>query len=135
MKIKQRIAAWGALLAIVGALSACASLPAPEDQIVLSKNAVNRAVSAEATQYAPMEMKIAQDKLFLMERAMGERDYVQARTLAEQIEVDANLAERKARTMRWQQQLQQSRAGIQVLKQEMLQASDTGSTPPVNTSE
>lgn len=135
MKIKQRIAAWGALLAIVGALSACASLPAPEDQIVLSKNAVNRAVSAEATQYAPMEMKIAQDKLFLMERAMGERDYVQARTLAEQIEVDANLAERKARTMRWQQQLQQSRAGIQVLKQEMLQASDTGSTPPVNASE
>ena len=66
---------------------------------------------------------------------MGERDYVQARTLAEQIEVDASLAERRARTMKWQQQLQQSRAGIQVLKQEMLQATDTDFNPPAKASE
>lgn len=135
MKNKQLIAGWGTLLAIAGALSACASAPAPDDQILLSKNAVNRAVAAEAMQYAPMEMKVAQDKLFVMERAMGERDYVQARTLAEQIEVDASLAERRARTMKWQQQLQQSRAGIQVLKQEMLQATDTDLNPPAKASE
>lgn len=135
MKKMQLIATWGSLLVIAGALSACASAPAPDDQILLSKNAVNRAVSADAMQYAPMEMKVTQDKLFLMERAMGERDYVQARTLAEQIEVDASLAERKARAMKWQQQLQQSRAGIQVLKQEMLQATDTDLNPPANASE
>lgn len=135
MKSKQRVAAWGTLLAVVGALSACASVPSPNDQIVLSKNAISRAVSADATQYAPLEMKVAQDKMFLMERAMGERDYVQARILAEQIEVDANLAERKARAMKWQQQLQQSRAGIQVLKQEMLQAPDSGFNLPTSASE
>ncbi|WP_241192858.1 DUF4398 domain-containing protein [Pseudomonas chlororaphis] len=95
----------------------------------MSRSAVNRAVSAEATQYAPLEMKSAQDKLFLMERALGERDYPQARVLAEQIEVDANLAERKARAAKWQQQLQSSRDGIQVLKSEMLQAPDTGFGP------
>ncbi|MFJ2279554.1 DUF4398 domain-containing protein [Pseudomonas sp. NPDC087803] len=131
----QRVGIWGALLALVAALSACASAPAPDDQIVLAKNAVNRAVSADATQYAPLQMKAAQDKLFLMERAMGERDFAQARTLAEQIEVDANLAERQARAVKWQQQLQQSRAGIQVLKQEMLQAPDTGFTPSANAGE
>lgn len=119
----------------LGALSACASVPSPDDQIVLSKNAISRAVSADATQYAPLEMKVAQDKMFLMERAMGERDYVQARILAEQIEVDASLAERKARAMKWQQQLQQSRAGIQVLKQEMLQAPDSGFNLPTSASE
>ena len=59
MKNKQLIAGWGTLLAIAGALSACASAPAPDDQILLSKNAVNRAVAAEAMQYAPMEMKVA----------------------------------------------------------------------------
>ncbi|MBK5344071.1 MULTISPECIES: DUF4398 domain-containing protein [Pseudomonas] len=131
----QRVGTWAALLALVAALSACASAPAPDDQIVLAKNAVNRAVSADATQYAPLQMKAAQDKLFLMERAMGERNFVQARTLAEQIEVDANLAERQARAVKWQQQLQQSRAGIQVLKQEMLQAPDTGFTPSANAGE
>ncbi|WP_308425077.1 DUF4398 domain-containing protein [Pseudomonas koreensis] len=79
-----------------------------------------------------MEMKAAQDKMFLMERAMGERDYVQARTLAEQIEADANLAERKARAVKWQKQLVDARSGIQVLKQEMLQDPATGFNPPAS---
>ncbi|AZD55524.1 hypothetical protein C4K19_3739 [Pseudomonas chlororaphis subsp. aurantiaca] len=117
------------ILLLAGALAACAGTPVPNEQISLSRSAVNRAVSAEATQYAPLEMKSAQDKLFLMERALGERDYPQARVLAEQIEVDANLAERKARAAKWQQQLQSSRDGIQVLKSEMLQAPDTGFGP------
>lgn len=95
-RVSSRARASACLIILAGALSACASAPIPEQQISLSRDAVNRAVSAEATQYAPLEMKAAQDKMFLMERAMGERDYVQARTLAEQIEADANLAERKA---------------------------------------
>ncbi|WP_025110407.1 DUF4398 domain-containing protein [Pseudomonas sp. H1h] len=120
------------LLIVAGALSACASAPVPEQQITLSRDAVSRAVSAEATQYAPLEMKAAQDKMFLMERAMGERDYVQVRTLAEQIEADANLAERKARAVKWQKQLVDARSGIQVLKQEMLQDPATGFNPPAS---
>jgi len=119
-------------LVVAAALSACASAPVPEQQITLSRDAVNRAVSAEATQYAPLEMKAAQDKMFLMEHAMGERDYVQARTLAEQIEADANLAERKARAVKWQKQLVDARSGIQVLKQEMLQDPATGFNPPAS---
>lgn len=119
-------------LVVAATLSACASTPVPEQQITLSRDAVNRAVSAEATQYAPLEMKAAQDKMFLMERAMGERDYVQARTLAEQIEADANLAERKARAVKWQKQLVDARSGIQVLKQEMLQDPATGFNPPAS---
>lgn len=119
-------------LVVAAALSACASAPVPEQQITLSRDAVSRAVSAEATQYAPLEMKAAQDKMFLMERAMGERDYVQARTLAEQIEADANLAERKARAVKWQKQLVDARSGIQVLKQEMLQDPATGFNPPAS---
>ncbi|MFJ2386391.1 DUF4398 domain-containing protein [Pseudomonas koreensis] len=119
-------------LVVAAALSACASAPVPEQQITLSRDAVNRAVSAEATQYAPLEMKAAQDKMFLMERAMGERDYVQARTLAEQVEADANLAERKARAVKWQKQLVDARSGIQVLKQEMLQDPATGFNPPAS---
>ncbi|MDB6142656.1 MAG: hypothetical protein JWP80_1700 [Pseudomonas sp.] len=114
-----------ALFLAIGTLAACASAPLPEEQMALSRSAVNRAVSAEATQYAPLEMKSAQDKLSLMDRAVGEQKPAQVRLLAEQIEVDANLAERKAQAVKSQKQLQAARNGIQVLRQEMLQAPDT----------
>lgn len=114
---------------VVSVLSACASAPVPSEQISLSTNAVNRAVSAGATEYAPEQMKTAQDKMFLMERAVGEKNYAQAKILAEQIEVDAALAERTARTAKTQKQLRDAQSGIQVLKQEMLQAPDSAPSP------
>ncbi|SMQ25020.1 protein of unknown function [Pseudomonas helmanticensis] len=130
MSSRVRLAVSG--LAIAAALSACASAPIPEQQITLAKDAVNRAVSAEATQYAPLEMKSAQDKMFQMERALGEKQYPRAKLLAEQIEADANLAERKSRAVKWQKQLTDARSGIQVLKQEMLQDPVTGFNPPAS---
>jgi len=116
---------------VLGSLSACSSVPMPEEQVQLSKNAVNRAVSADATQYAPMEMKNAQDKLFEMERALGEKKYQQARLIAQQAEADAILAERKAQANKVQQTLSSARQGIEVLRQEMLQAPDAPKTAPV----
>lgn len=117
------------LVATVFVLSACANAPIPSEQISLSTNAVNRAVAAGATEYAPAQMKTAQDKMFLMERAVGEKNYTQAKILAEQIEVDAALAERTARTAKTQKQLSDAQSGIQVLKQEMLQAPDSATSP------
>ena len=131
-RVSSRVRLSACLLIMTGALSACASAPIPEQQISLSRDAVNRAVSAEATQYAPLEMKAAQDKMFQMERALGEKNYPQAKVLAEQIEADANLAERTARAVKWQKQLTDARSGIQVLKQEMLQDPVTGFNPPAN---
>ena len=49
-----------------------------------------------------------------------------------QAEADANLAERKARAVKWQKQLTDARSGIQVLKQEMLQDPVTGFNPPAS---
>jgi Tfp pilus assembly major pilin PilA len=129
-RVSSRARVSACLLIMAGVMSACAGVPIPQQQITLSRDAVNRAVSADATQYAPLEMKAAQDKMFLMERALGEKDYPQARLLAEQIEADANLAERKARAVKWQKQLTDARSGIQVLKQEMLQ--DPGFSPPAS---
>ncbi|MBC3776842.1 DUF4398 domain-containing protein [Pseudomonas sp. SWRI99] len=125
----RRTLRWSSLLAGTVLMSACASAPAPDEQVSLARNALNRAVSAGATQYAPVPMRTAQDKTMQMERALGEKNYGQARGLAEQIEVDAALAERMARTAKLQKELQAAQAGIQVLKQEMLQAPNAGLTP------
>ncbi|MBV4499391.1 DUF4398 domain-containing protein [Pseudomonas shirazensis] len=113
--------------AVLLALGGCASAVAPNEQIELTRSAVNRAVSADATQYAPVEMRAAQDKLSAMDRALGEKDLKTVRSLAEQAEADARLAERKAQARKTSEQLLDARKGIEVLKQEMLEAPDTTS--------
>lgn len=127
---KRNASISGLLVMMLGSLSACSGVPLPEEQVQLSKNAVNRAVSADATQYAPMEMKSAQDKLFDMERALGEKKYTQARLIAQQAEADAILAERKAQANKARQTLSNARQGIEVLRQEMLHAPDAPQTNP-----
>ena len=114
--------AWA--LIVAGALAGCAGTPPPTEKISLARDAVDRAVSVQATQFAPLEMKSAQDKLARMEQAIGEKNYVLVSTLAEQIEADATLAEAKAQAARKQQVLKQAQEGIQVLKKEMLTAPD-----------
>ncbi|MBA1198998.1 OmpA family protein [Pseudomonas plecoglossicida] len=80
-------------------LGGCASAVAPNEQIELTRSAVNRAVSADATQYAPVEMRAAQDKLSAMDRALGEKDLKTVRSLAErkaQARLDVRSAQLKA---------------------------------------
>lgn len=122
--VAKRTTNYLAASSLLMVLAGCAGVPLPTEQVELTRNAVSRAVTADATQYAPAEMKAAQDKLYAVERALGERNLVAARTLAEQAEADANLAERKARAAKAQQQLRSAQQGIEVLKQEMLQSPD-----------
>ncbi|MCS4251348.1 DUF4398 domain-containing protein [Pseudomonas sp. BIGb0164] len=120
---RLRRSAWAVMVA--GVLAGCAATPPSEHKTTLARDSVGRALAAQATQFAPLEMKTAQDKLARMEQAIGEKNYVLVDSLAEQIEVDANLAEAKATAVRKQQVLNQAREGIQVLKQEMLNAPAT----------
>ena len=122
--VAKRTTNYLAASSLLMVLAGCAGVPVPTEQVELTRNAVSRAVTADATQYAPAEMKAAQDKLYAVERTLGERNLVAARTLAEQAEADANLAERKARAAKAQQQLRSAQQGIEVLKQEMLQSPD-----------
>jgi multidrug efflux pump subunit AcrA (membrane-fusion protein) len=74
----------------------CASVPPPTDQIAVSRLAIANAVQAGGAEYAPVEMTAAQDKMDRAGRAMEKKDYDDARTLAEQAQADARLAEKKA---------------------------------------
>ncbi|PSS58391.1 DUF4398 domain-containing protein [Pseudomonas sp. BBP2017] len=123
-RTSNHLAVSGLMVALFVSLGGCASVAVPTEQVELTRNAVSRAVTADATQFAPVEIKSAQDKLYSVERALGEQNFTQARLLAEQAEADANLAERKARALRTKQQLKEAQQGIEVLKQEMLQAPD-----------
>jgi len=108
-----------AALAIGGSLvlAGCAGNP-PTEQFAVTESAVNSAVSAGGTEFAAVEMKAAQDKLKQAEIAMHDKQFDQAKTLAEQAEWDARVAERKAQAMKAEQSVKDSQKGVQELRQE-----------------
>lgn len=85
------------LLVVTLALAGCASTPAPTAQLAVSTAAVSSAGVAGGAEAAPLEMRTARDKLARANAAMADKDYDAARSLAEEAEVDAQLAGVKAR--------------------------------------
>jgi hypothetical protein len=104
-----------AILLLIG----CASVPAPTEQIAASKTAVDKALSAGSNEFAPLQLKSALDKMESAERAMGEKNYVLARQLAEQAEIDAQLAQVMARTGKAQKAAGALQESSRVLRQEI----------------
>ncbi|MBI6602222.1 MULTISPECIES: DUF4398 domain-containing protein [Pseudomonas] len=98
-------------------LAGCAGNP-PTEQYAVTQSAVNSAVSAGGTEYAAVEMKSAQDKLKEAEIAMHDKNYEKARTLAEQAEWDARVAERKAQAAKAEQAVKDSQKAVDELRKE-----------------
>lgn len=99
--------------------SACATTPAPTEQMAISRAAVNNATSAGGNEYAPIQLKSAMVKMDAAERAMTEKDYVHARQLAEQAQVDAQLAEATARSAKAQKAADALQEDTRILREEM----------------
>lgn len=83
-------------LALAAALllsAACATraLP-PTDQMSVARAAVDAANTGGAQGYAPSELRLANDKLALAQKAMLDKDYDVALRYAQQAQADAQLA-------------------------------------------
>lgn len=104
-----------AALTMVG----CASIPAPTEQLAVSKMAVSTASRAGGNEYAMAEMRSAQDKLDRATQAMTAEEYAQALSLAEQAQVDAKLAETKALSAKAQLAATSVQEGSSVLRKEI----------------
>jgi hypothetical protein len=82
----------------VGLLAlACASTPAPNEELGRARLALEQAERSGSTQHAELEMKLAREKLAAADREMAAHAYEPARRSAEQAEVDARLALVKSR--------------------------------------
>jgi Domain of unknown function (DUF4398) len=100
-------------------MAGCASVPAPTEQIAVSKAAVANAVGAGGPEFAPAEMRTAQEKLDRANQAMAAQDYERARWLAEQAQVDAQLAVAKAGSAKAQQAANALQEDTRVLREEL----------------
>jgi hypothetical protein len=108
------------IAAILAGLAACASTPIPNDKIAVAKASVQRAEQAGADQLAPVELATARDKLARAEKAAVDREAVPANNLAEQANVDAQLAEATAREQRSHKAAMEFDASMQALRNESL---------------
>jgi len=113
--LKLAALALGSTLVLAG----CAGNP-PTEQYAVTQSAVNSAVSAGGTEFAAVEMKAAQDKFKQAEIAMHDKNYDEAKRLAEQAEWDARVAERKAQAAKAEKAVQDARQGVEDLRDESM---------------
>ena len=119
MMPKINLARIGVTVAVAIFMAGCASAPAPTEQMAISRAAVSNASSAGGNEFAPLQLKSAMEKMDGAERAMAEKKYDQARQLAEQAQVDAQLAEATARSAKAQKAADAVQEDIRVLRQEI----------------
>ena len=101
------------------ALAGCASTPAPTEQMAVSKSAIANAASAGGGEYASIEMRSAQDKMDRANAALAKEDFESARWLAEEAQVDARLAEKKAQSAKARKAALVMNEDLRVLREEI----------------
>ncbi len=122
--LSKPIKAAAAFAATALALAACATTnPLADQRIAVAKASVQHAEGSGAPEYAPVEMATARDELARAERANADRDGQPAMQLAEQADVDAQLAEATAQQQRSHKAAMEFDAGMQTLRQESLRSS------------
>ena len=109
-------------------MAGCASTPAPVAQMAVSSADVARAAGSGAGEVAPVEMQSARDKLGRARLAMTEKKYRLARSLAQEAQVDAQLAEVKSGSSKAGKAADELRESIRVLQEELDRNSNPSST-------
>lgn len=98
----------------------CSSLKTPATaDVAVSKAAIDNAVGAGGTQFAPVEMSAAREKLALANQAMRDKNYKLASELANQAQADAKLAQNKASSIKAQAAADVLQDDIRVLREEL----------------
>jgi hypothetical protein len=109
----------GIIVATFALMAGCASTPPPIAQMAVARAAVGDANKAGANELAPVQLQSAKDKMAAAETAMTAKNYVLAKDLAEQAEVDAKLAGATARSVKAQQAAAAVQEDSRVLRKEI----------------
>lgn len=100
-------------------LGGCASTPAPTEKMAVAEAALVTANTTNTTENAPGELQIATAKLARAREAMINKEYVLAGQLADQADVDAQVAVLHAQSTRARKAAQESQDAARVLREEI----------------
>jgi Domain of unknown function (DUF4398) len=106
-------------------LAACASTPVPVAQMALSTAALDQAVAAGASEHAPTDLRAARDHLDRARLALQADDRTLALTLAQEAQVDAQLAEARSHAAKATLAARSVKDGDRILKEEMGRKTNT----------
>jgi septal ring factor EnvC (AmiA/AmiB activator) len=106
--------------ALAFGIVACAATPMPADKLAVAQSSVERAEKAQAAQFAQTELSSAHNKLAAARAAADKHDAEVAARLADQADVDAQLAEYTARAKQQEQLVNEMDAGLRDLRNETL---------------
>ncbi len=91
----------------------------PVESITSAELVIKVAKDNNATINAPLELKLAEEKLSAARIAVQKEEFLQAKRLAEEALVDAKLAETKSLSAKAKKQTQEMRGAIETLRQEI----------------
>lgn len=101
------------------ALGGCASTPAPIEKMAVAEAAIQTASTTSTSEGAPGELQIATAKLVSARQAMADENYERAGQLAEQAELDAQVAVLHAQSARARTSAQESQDAARALHDEI----------------
>lgn len=110
----------GVWFAIAFGIVACASAPPPVEKLTLAKSSIERAEQAQAAQFAQVELNSARAKFAAAQAAADKHDGEVAARMADQADVDAQLAESTARARQQEQLVDEMEASLRDLRNETL---------------
>jgi Domain of unknown function (DUF4398) len=112
-----------ALLAVTAGVAAYAANPIADEKIAVAKASLDRAEQSGAPQAAPVELATARDKLARAEKANADHKPKPAALLADQANIDAQVAEAMAMQARSRKAATEFDTSMQALRQESTRAS------------
>jgi uncharacterized protein DUF4398 len=114
-----------ALLAVTAGVAAYAANPVADEKIAVAKASLDRAEQSGAPQAAPVELATARDKLARAEKANSDHKTKPASLLADQANIDAQVAEAMAMQARSRKAATEFDTSMQALRQESTRASQS----------
>jgi hypothetical protein len=116
--------------AIAFGIVACASTPVPIEKLAIARSSIERAEQAQAAQFAQIELNSARNKYAAAQAAADKRDALVAARLADQADVDAQLAESTARARQQEQLVTELDASLRDLRNATLRRDQSGTATP-----
>jgi hypothetical protein len=104
---------------------ACAATPMPVEKLAVARSSIERAEQAQAAQFAAVELASARDKYAVAEVAVDKNEAEVAARMADQADIDAQLAESTAKAKQQELLATEMDAGLRDLRNETLRRDDT----------
>lgn len=109
----------GLVMGIAIVFISCGSTKPPSEDITRAENTIKQAEQIGAQNYAPLELREARQKLERANKLVEEEKYEEAKRMADQAEIDAELAEAKTLSEKAQKAVHELRESIKALREEI----------------